>query len=135
MAVAEGLLQPLVAVVDDSPPVARTIVRALGPAYAVRVFGSGAAVLEWLADGASPDVILCDLWMPVVTGEGVHRTLRCVRPELLDRIVYMSGALDIRAAQAFLSQVSNPSVGKPFLPVDVRAAVEGVLARVGPQER
>jgi two-component system sensor histidine kinase/response regulator len=63
-------------VVDDSTLHGEVFRRALIPQYDVSVFGGGAAMLETLASGDAPDVLLLDWFMPDMSGAEVCRFVR-----------------------------------------------------------
>lgn len=63
-------------VVDDSSLHGEVFRRALVPHYDVTVFSGGAAMLEVLASGGAPDVLLLDWFMPDMSGADVSRFVR-----------------------------------------------------------
>jgi FixJ family two-component response regulator len=65
-----------IAIVDDEPSV-RVSLRRLCNALGMRasVYASGAAFLDSLADGSTPDCVLLDMHMPEMTGLDVQRQL------------------------------------------------------------
>lgn len=112
-----------VLVVDDEVPLALIMQRLLAREFDVTSTASPVEALTWLTGGASFDVILCDMTMPGLDGTELRDRLRAVRPELVERIVFLTG-------NATKSQVSeaepNPVLEKP---VDVVALRELIRAR------
>lgn len=78
-------------VIDDEPEICRLLSESLSRAgYAVEVAGSGRAGLALLGQ-RDFDLIISDLRMPDLDGPGLHRHLREYRPELLRRLVFITG--------------------------------------------
>ncbi len=113
-----------VLVVDDEPYVGKTMRRILGAAHEVEVVESARAALERLAQEPPPDVILCDLMMPGMTGMELHAALLARDPAAASRMVFVTGGALHEAARAFIAGVANPVLEKPF-PTDL---LRGVVA-------
>jgi CheY-like chemotaxis protein len=111
-----------VLVVDDDRMLGQAIRRALREHDTVFV-SDGKMALERLADDASFDVILCDLMMPVVTGMELHARLSARSPALAARMIFLTGGAFTPRAQAFLAEVPNPRLEKPFELGELRAMV------------
>lgn len=68
--------------------------------YAVTCHEHGAQALQWL-EGHRPDLILCDISMPVLDGYALLDTLQCQRPDLADiPFVFLT-------ARASIEQISH----------------------------
>jgi len=104
-----------VLIVDDEPLVAKSIRRALRH-HDVTVVHGGSEAVELLTgdDGASFDVVLCDIMMPEVTGMDVHDAVRERAPGREEIIVFMTGGAFTPRARAFLDSVPNRRIEKPF---------------------
>jgi CheY-like chemotaxis protein len=85
---------------------------------------SGAAALEALSRDRAFDVILCDLMMPGLTGMDVYEAIATRWPELLGRLVFVTGGAVTAKARAFLASVSNPRYEKPLEPEQLEAVVQ-----------
>jgi signal transduction histidine kinase len=112
-------------VVDDEPMARRMLARTLRGHAVVAV----ASVDEALATlGAVPpfDLILCDVMMPERTGLEMHAEVTRRWPELLARLVFMSGGAFTPALQAFLEQPSIQRLDKPV----TRRALNDLVARM-----
>lgn len=104
-----------VLVVDDDLMLGRSIHRVLSREHDVVVVDGGRAALQELERIESPyDLILCDLMMPDMTGMELHRRLSQTRPELISRMVFISGGAFSSDASDFLSRVPNQRLEKPF---------------------
>lgn len=102
-------------IIDDEPLVRRALRRLLREHDVVEA-PSGSAGLEILADDERFDVILCDVMMPDVTGIDLYERLRDERPELGERLVFMTGgAFDGQVGDLMRAVVGEtPVVQKPF---------------------
>ena len=73
------------------------------------------------------DAILCDLMMPVMSGMELFEHVSTSMPELVERIVFVSGGAFTPEAKAFLERVPNARIDKPFQSMNVRALVRGLV--------
>lgn len=103
-----------VLVVDDEPLIGTTL-RILLEEHDVRVVTSGRAARDLLAEGASFDVILCDLMLDDLSGMELSRWLAGTRPEAAERLVFMTGGAFTDEARDFLRDVPrHRQLEKPF---------------------
>jgi CheY-like chemotaxis protein len=67
------------------------------------------------SSAAAPfDAVLCDLMMPGMSGIELYRALKVRAPGMEERLVFMTGGAFTTEAEAFLDEVSNARVEKPF---------------------
>jgi len=118
-----------VLVVDDEPYVGKTLRRILGQAHDVEVVASGEAALERLAAGPLPDVILCDLMMPGMTGMALHAELVARAPAAAARVIFVTGGAVQEGPRRFLEAVANPVLEKPLSPDLLRRVVAESVRR------
>jgi len=110
--------------VDDEEPLRRALSRLLSSTFDVQAVDSGRAALAYLETGREFDFILCDLMMPNVSGlEVVHR-IREVNPELLHRVILMTGGVSDQQQQHLDGDVCLPILAKPFSLAELGAAME-----------
>ncbi|MDB5214976.1 MAG: hypothetical protein JWO86_2903 [Myxococcaceae bacterium] len=111
-------------VVDDDPMVRRMLDRMLNE----HVVESVPSVDEGIAalDRSDFDLVLCDVMMPDRTGADMHREVRLRWPDLLPRLVFMTGGAFTPALQTFLDQPSITRLDKPLFP----RAVAEIVRRV-----
>lgn len=102
-----------VLVIDDEAALGRVLPRLLAP-HDVTVVGRALEGLERLQGDARFDVILCDVMMPEMNGMEFHRELARQRPDVIDRVVFMSGGVFSPAARAFFAQLPNRRLEKPL---------------------
>jgi len=87
------------------------------------VSGAAGAALGRIEAGERYDVILCDLMMPQMTGMELHEALRLRDPALAARVVFITGGAFTERASAFLRDVPNACIEKPFDPDRLREVV------------
>jgi signal transduction histidine kinase/CheY-like chemotaxis protein len=114
-------------VVDDEPLVARSLLRMLAGEHDVEVASSVAEARARLVRGPAVDSILSDLMMPDGTGMDLYEWLCNTQPSLASRVIFMTGGAFTDDAAAFLARVPNRHLEKPFVPSEVRDAVERAL--------
>jgi CheY-like chemotaxis protein len=111
-------------VVEDEEAVAEGLRLLLEQEYVVDLAASGQRALELLlgrepfdavpSDTIPFDAVLCDLMMPGMSGIELYRALKARAPGVEERLVFMTGGAFTVEAEAFLDEVSNPRVEKPF---------------------
>lgn len=94
----------------DSAVVRRT----LSSQHDVVTVTSAKEALEILRAGERFDVILCDVMMPQMTGVELHQQLEREAPDVLDRMIFLTGGAFTEAAREFLERVPNFRLEKPF---------------------
>jgi|GEM_PF-2015584 len=103
-----------VLVVDDEPGVGATVRRLLSRDHDVVVEASGQAALRRLTSDARFDIVLCDLFIPDLSGMALFERIRAELPETAERFVFITGASASAGARTFLAGVANPVLEKPF---------------------
>ncbi len=115
--------------VDDEPALARTLKLLLSEQHDVTAVTTGREALELLLSDATFDLVLCDLMMPQVTGMDIHARLVAERPEMVERLVFMTGGAFTARASEFLKRVTNPRLEKPFSTDAVETLLQERLLR------
>jgi len=103
-------------VVDDEEMIGATLRRAL-TGHVVASVRSAAQALEQLRSGERFDLILCDLTMAPAGGVELYAELARTWPDLLPRLVFMTGGTLTPLASRFLDETGSDYLEKPF---DVR---------------
>jgi CheY-like chemotaxis protein len=118
--------------IDDEAAVRSTLARIFQRGgWPVRDASTGEEALAWLLDvpaDDAPAVILCDFKMPGMGGQEVYAHLVQGRPELLSRIIFVTGDMGSESARAFIASTRCLVVEKPFTVSDIARAVEELLA-------
>lgn len=103
-----------VLVIDDEPMIGRVIHSALKNEHEVVVETRAADALARLDAGESFDLILCDLTMPNITGPDVFAVVSKRWPDLIPRLVFMTGGSFTDSTRAFVDNTTAPILAKPF---------------------
>jgi two-component system, NtrC family, sensor kinase len=100
-------------VIDDEPLVGRAVARQLRE-HEVVVEIRAQAALQRLREGEKFDAILCDLMMPEMSGIQLYEQLHRERPEVTDKMLFMSGGAFGEEAEAFVNRMGVRVYEKPW---------------------
>lgn len=119
--------QNKVLVIDDDEMVL-TIVRKMLEAemFSVDVCLSARDALKRLPE-TRYSAILCDMWMPGMTGKDFYNQLRKQYPEYLSRIIFLTGDIASEATWDFIEERHLPYVLKPVNPPELRRKIQEVV--------
>ena len=119
---------PRILVVEDEPFIAQVLSDVLAAeGYTVDTAANGRLALEMI-EARAYDLILTDLRMPELDGIGLYRDLEVRRPELLRRLIIISGTTEHPDYAQFLADIDVPVLEKPFSLSALRAVMRQVLA-------
>jgi signal transduction histidine kinase len=114
-------------VVDDSPLQTEVIREALASRFEHAAFTSGAAVLERLASGEAPDVLILDWYMPDLSGADVCRFIRATINSAQLPILVLTAIGTTDDLIEALASGANDFVNKPVSDVELNARVAGLV--------
>ena len=101
-------------VIDDEEPLRVALERYLAShGHHVESTGSGEHGLELLARQRY-DAIVLDMRMPDISGQQLFERLRSERPELAERVIFITGDTVSRELRSFLEGTGRPFIPKPF---------------------
>jgi two-component system, cell cycle sensor histidine kinase and response regulator CckA len=103
-----------VLVVDDEPMIGRVLEMALVSRHDVTSVVSAENALLLLSRGDAFDAILCDLSMPGMGGQDFYESLRATRPDIAERVIFMTGGATSERDEAFLRRMVGRCISKPF---------------------
>ncbi|OJH41389.1 hypothetical protein BON30_11050 [Cystobacter ferrugineus] len=127
-AVAGSAPRRRILIIDDEPRLAQSMRMLIEPSHDVVITTRGAEALAWVSAGQRFDLVLCDLQMPGTTGMDVYSHLRAHAPELLERLVFISGGAYTQAMRDFVRTVRNRVLEKPVRPNELLATIDEALA-------
>ena len=119
-------------IIDDEAPVRNPIRRFLERrGWTVEEAEDGTLGLARLLapDAESFDLILSDLKMPGLSGLELHDRLLKERPELMARLVFITGDVVSTDVAEFLQKTARPVLEKPFELSELDIVVERVVGR------
>jgi two-component system NtrC family sensor kinase len=121
-------------VVDDEEPVVTLITEVLNmDGHHITPAFNGAEALALLQE-QSFDFIVSDVRMPAVGGPTFFEILQTIRPDLLPRVMFVTGDTVSPSTQEFLRRAGRPMLTKPFDPERLRAMVTETLKQIAAQE-
>jgi signal transduction histidine kinase len=130
------LSQAQILIVDDNADMRRYLSRLLGVRWKIGAAADGAAALEAIRK-AAPDLVICDVMMPVMDGFELLRAIR--RSETFAKlpVMLLSARAGEEASAEGLRAGADDYIIKPFTASDLLARVEARLkqARVQAAER
>jgi two-component system NtrC family sensor kinase len=122
-----GLLRARVLVVDDERSVAEAVAEALEEdGHQTEIAGNGAEALDML-ERDNYDLIVSDSKMPVLDGERFYAELEQRFPQLVRRVIFLTGDILSRDKREFLARTGAPFLTKPFDLDEVRHTVQRAL--------
>ena len=121
---------PTILIAEDESSMRRALERLLRrEGYQVEVATNGQEALT-ACQHQEYTQILCDLWMPLLDGQGFYQALQHCQPQLCARVVFLTGDTLTPDVQAFLAAAGVPVLTKPFTAKCLRA----LLIKRCPQE-
>jgi PAS domain S-box-containing protein len=121
------VLHARVLLADDEPLVRDALVSMLtSSGCQVQVANDGTALIDALAAGASPDVIVTDLVMPGLSGKQLVRTLELTRPGC--PLLLITGFTGEDVSEALSGRSRHRLLRKPFGSDELLAALADLLA-------
>jgi len=121
-------VKPRILVVDDEPTLRRTLERALSSfEYDVVAVGEPHLAYEVLEDGDF-DLVLLDIHLPQMAGDALFLALVRRWPQLLGRVVLMTGDPGAVRPDWPAELLGCPVLPKPFTLHLLKEAVEGALS-------
>ena len=113
-----------VLVIDDEPAIGQSARRLLRD-HQVDLATGGNAALALVEENAY-DAILCDVHMPEMSGRQLYERIAAARPQLAERVVFMSGGELGSGPREEMQRLGRPILDKPFDAVALRGAVDRV---------
>ncbi len=112
-------------IVDDEPAILRALSRVLSGFQVTRAL-SGKEAIAHIESSGPFDVVFCDVMMPELSGLDVYERAKQVCPGQEQRIVFITGGAFTEQTAAFIDNIDNPKLGKPFDAGEVRALVKAL---------
>lgn len=117
-----------VLLIDDDPALRRALKRMLHGHHEIIEAEGGQGGIAILKSGAPFDAVLCDLMMPDCDGVAVYDFMAEHRPELLERLAFLSGGAFTSRTRTFLDQVDLQVVEKPVSREALLRVIAGLVS-------
>jgi two-component system NtrC family sensor kinase len=130
---AETDLQPnrTILLIDDEEGILEVFGRMLNRMGHKAVAVTSAEIALDKLEKEDYDLIICDVKMPGLDGQGFYHQLREAKPELAKRVIFATGDTLSPATRAFLDSADTPHVSKPFKMEDLQKAIEDIIGDGG----
>jgi two-component system NtrC family sensor kinase len=123
---------PRVLVSDGEAHVQDLLVQLLDDmGYRFDTAGSKEGTLEKIRSG-SYDALIADFSMPHLEGPALLRALRAEKPDLAQRVIFLSSDPTDPSVREFTSSFGSPLIGKPFSLDAIRTALRRIVERADP---
>jgi CheY-like chemotaxis protein len=107
-------------IVEDAISVRKILESVLGKENEVHTTEDGSQALEWLQDGNLPDLIICDIQMPVMGGEEFVKEIKSSGFFREIPIIMLSGIESSEERIKMLKLGTNDYLVKPFNPEELK---------------
>ena len=116
-------------IVEDHPDIRDNLIELLELSdYKVSSACNGADGLE-LATAILPDIILCDIMMPVMNGYDLLRKLRADPATAAIPFVYVTAKAEIKEAEAAMQMGAHAYIRKPFTTEELLSTIGRIIGR------
>ncbi|WP_158856559.1 response regulator transcription factor [Lunatibacter salilacus] len=117
--------------IDDEPSVLLIIQHYFKDKFLVQVFNKPADAISWMQEGNIPDVIICDLNMPEISGEEFVVFLRSSGFFSSIPVIMLSATESSEKKILILNAGADDFMVKPFNPKELEARINSILRRMG----
>lgn len=114
--------------IDDEPQVLKSMARILGKHHDLVALTDAKEALDELSSDAAFDVVFCDLMMPGLDGPAFYDHLEAHHPDMLERVVFVSGGAVTPRTQDFVRERPVTVLGKPMRPDRLRKIVSRIIS-------
>lgn len=125
-----GAPPPRVLIVDDEASIRAALSRFFRRrGWIIDEAGNGRDGLDALLRSTESEcynVVVCDIRMPEMSGSEVHDTLIAQRPDLVERLIFITGEMTSPDVAEFIARTRRPVLLKPFELTALAEVVESV---------
>jgi DNA-binding response OmpR family regulator len=111
-------------IIEDALAVRKILEAVLGKEHQVHSSENGSTAMEWLQEGNLPDLIICDLQMPVMSGEDFIKEIKASGYFNKIPIIVLSGIESSSERIKMLKMGVNDFLVKPFNPEELKLKVD-----------
>jgi signal transduction histidine kinase/ActR/RegA family two-component response regulator len=102
-----------VLVIDDDSILSRTLRRALKPHEVHTASSASEAEIQLLNPAYTPDLVVCDVFLPGANGNVLHERILAQRPDVAARFVFVTGGALGRVEAEYIKHSGRPTLIKP----------------------
>jgi CheY-like chemotaxis protein len=117
-----------VLIVDDEPALASALGAFLSLEHHVTVVGRGEQALALVSAGQRFDAVVCDVLMPEISGIDLYEELEKNHPEMVPRMIFMTGAATMPRVAEFLARIRNARLDKPIDVEQLKRTIDTVVS-------
>lgn len=117
--------------IDDEPSVLLIIKHYFKERFEVTAFNKPAEAIASMHDGILPDLIICDLNMPVISGAEFVELIRSSGFFSSIPLIVLSATESSEKKIDILNLGADDFMVKPFNPKELEARINSILRRVG----
>lgn len=118
--------KPVIVVIEDNVDLNAFVCQALSPHYRVKAAFDGRSGLE-LARAHRPDLIVCDIMMPQLSGDELLHQVRADPVLANTPVLILTARADDQSRLALLQAGANDYLSKPFQLGELRARVDNLV--------
>ena len=119
--------------VDDDWTILNSYKTAIGGELDAEYVASGEDAIARLVSNSPPDIVVCDLVMPFLTGADVYKRALAYDGSWSQRFVFVTGASSQRSVGDFLNGVDAKIFFKPVPPLLLLEAIRRVESSLAPR--
>lgn len=117
-------------VVDDEEKIQSLFMELLGMlGHKIIAARNGNQAIEELNKGEF-DLIFCDMKMPEISGEMFYNIIKSQKPELANRIIFITGDVINPETRNFLQSTNNLYINKPFTIEEVKQVMAKAISKI-----
>lgn len=118
--------KPVIVVIEDNVDLNTFVCQSLSPRYRVKAAFDGRSGLE-LARAHRPDLIVCDIMMPQLSGDELLHQVRADPVLANTPVLILTARADDQSRLALLQAGANDYLSKPFQLGELRARVDNLV--------
>ena len=117
-----------VLILEDEPVISKVLYRALTHAgMDVDIAENGLHAQDKLSSGKTYELFLFDIRTPIISGMQLYEYMEKNHPELVDKVIFMTGDYLNATTYTFLERTNRPFINKPFTPDQIMELIKPIL--------
>lgn len=121
---------PRLLFIDDDWAMLEAYRRIIDNQYPADYVATGEDALGRILSDSPPDIVVCDILVPGLSGEDLYRRAVAVDPSFSDRFIFVTGAASTRMVAEFLNGVEARVFHKPVTSERLLQTIQQIGSRV-----